>query len=400
MADVHLDSPLAGLAGSGIPEHVWKDCTRRAFANAIDLAMTEDVDFVLVAGDLYDGDWKDFNTGLFFAAQMRRLARPCFMVLGNHDAASVITRRLHLPPNVHVFPTDKAGVVELPGLGVAIHGHSFAGRAVPHDLSAGYESARPGLLNIGILHTSADDPGEHATYAPTTVSALALKGYDYWALGHIHDRRVLHEDPFVVFPGNLQGRHVRETGSKGCTLVEVREGRITLAHRDTDVLRWAQAQAAMDGADSLAEALARVGLALQEAHRGADGLPMIVRLTLEGETPLHAQFVADPAQLAAECRQIAENLGAELYLESVRLDTRPPKAHAPADADLAKLREAFEAALTDPDIAARLLGDMRTLSSALPKLPGRASFVVPQTPEDLAGLLGDAWALASHRLRQ
>ena len=93
-ADIHLDSPLAGLlARDDLPNAVIHHCTRRAFAAMIDLAREEDVAFVVIAGDLYDGDWKDFSTGLFFAEQMRRLGRLCFLLRGNHDARSLITRR-------------------------------------------------------------------------------------------------------------------------------------------------------------------------------------------------------------------------------------------------------------------------------------------------------------------
>src|SRR5271155_4391057 len=93
-ADIHLDSPLQGLARRGrIPPDITRDCTREAFRSIINLAIAEDAAFLLIAGDLYDGDWKDFSTGLFFAAEMRRLARPCFLLRGNHDARSIITSK-------------------------------------------------------------------------------------------------------------------------------------------------------------------------------------------------------------------------------------------------------------------------------------------------------------------
>ncbi len=221
-ADIHLDSPLAGLnRRSDMPDAVIGHCTRRAFAAMIDLALAEDVAFVIIAGDLYDGDWRDFSTGLFFAEQMQRLGRPCFLLRGNHDARSVITRNLTPPGNVREFSSRACETIELPGLRVALHGRSFPDRAVTEDFSAAYRQPVPGMLNIGVLHTSADDPGEHETYAPCRVADLALKGYDYWALGHIHARRVLSERPWIVFPGNPQGRHPKEPGPKGCTLVTV-----------------------------------------------------------------------------------------------------------------------------------------------------------------------------------
>ncbi|MGH7191555.1 MAG: metallophosphoesterase family protein, partial [Acetobacteraceae bacterium] len=239
-ADIHLDSPLSGLAArKDLPDAVIRNCTRRAFTAMIDLARQEDVAFVVIAGDLYDGKWKDFSTGLFFASEMRRLDRPCFLLRGNHDARSVITKNLPLPPNVREFSSRTCETFALDELGVAVHGHSFPNRAVPEDLSAGYPRPIDGMFNIGVLHTSAEDPGPHDAYAPCRPAELALKGYDYWALGHIHARRVLAERPWILFPGNLQGRHAGEPGAKGCTLVTVEDRKVTeVAHRVVDVLRW------------------------------------------------------------------------------------------------------------------------------------------------------------------
>src|SRR5450432_2283951 len=130
-ADIHLDSPLTGLSSRGsVPEHIIQHCTRRAFANLVDLAVARDVAFVIIAGDLYDADWRDYSTGRFFAREMRRLNRPCFVIRGNHDARSVIPRSLVPPPNVRVFSSRKAETFELAELGVALHARSFPDRAV------------------------------------------------------------------------------------------------------------------------------------------------------------------------------------------------------------------------------------------------------------------------------
>ena len=87
-ADIHLDSPLHGLERyEGAPVEELRSATRRAFDNLIELAIAEDVSFVLLAGDLYDGDWKDYNTGLYFVGQMRKLKEAgirVFIVSGNN----------------------------------------------------------------------------------------------------------------------------------------------------------------------------------------------------------------------------------------------------------------------------------------------------------------------------
>ncbi|MBU8542245.1 MULTISPECIES: metallophosphoesterase family protein [Roseomonadaceae] len=388
-ADIHLDSPMAGLQARGdLPPDLLRDVTRRAFAAMIDLAIAEDVAFVIIAGDLYDGDWKDFSTGLFFAAQMKRLARPCFLLRGNHDARSVITKDLSLPPNVREFSTRTCQTHELGELGIVLHGHSFPNRAVPEDLSLGYAEPRHGWLNIGVLHTSGNDPGEHETYAPCDPGMLRLKGYDYWALGHIHQRQVLAERPWIVFPGNIQGRHIRESGAKGCSLVTVEDGQVVaVEHRAVDMLRWAmlEVEAAEDSALSR-----RIAEAVSAALAAAEDRPLLARLVLTGEaTP---GLASDAERLAAECRNAAIEAGGEVHVEAVRLRTRPSRSLAAGT--LAPLRAAFEAGLADPTRVAALLAEMAALRAKVPA-PARDALDLPQDAEALARLGAEAWELAA-----
>jgi DNA repair protein SbcD/Mre11 len=395
-ADVHLDSPLAGLhVRSDLPASAIRHCTRRAFTAMIDLARAEDVAFVVIAGDLYDGDWKDFSTGLFFADEMRRLARPCFLVRGNHDARSLITRNLTLPSNVREFSSRTCETVSLADPGVALHGHSFPNRAVPEDLSAGYPAPLAGMLNIGVLHTSAEDRGEHETYAPCSVAGLTLKGYDYWALGHIHARHVLAERPWIVFPGNLQGRHPKETGPKGCTLVTVEDRQVVaVEHRTVDVLRWAAIEVDATGAD-VATLTGRIAEAVGAALAVADGRPVLARVTLLGATDLHGTLQGDTERLAAECRNAAIEADAALFVESVRVRTRPvPLAQ---DDVLAPLRAAFAAGLDDPALVRSLLEDLASLRQRLPA-PARAGVELPDSEDGLRTLAEEAWLVAADAL--
>jgi exonuclease SbcD len=242
-ADVHLDSPLRGLEQyEGAPVEEIRGASRRALENLVELAIAEQVAFVLFAGDLYDGDWKDYNTGLYFGRQMTKLREAgirAFLLSGNHDAASQLTRHLRLPDNIKILSDQKPESVSLEDFGVMLHGQGFPRRVVTENLSAGYPKPVPHLFNIGLLHTSVDGREGHEPYAPCSLEGLLSKGYDYWALGHVHRREILHQDPWVVFPGNIQGRHVRETGPKGCTVVTVRDGRVlSVEHRDLNVLRW------------------------------------------------------------------------------------------------------------------------------------------------------------------
>ncbi len=399
-ADIHLDSAMAGAArDSELPPQIAAACTRRALENLVALAIREDVAFLIIAGDIFDADWKDYSTGLFFAQQMQRLGRPCFVVRGNHDAHSVITRRLQLPPNVREFSSRTAQSFPVDGFEVMLHGRSFPDRAVPEDLSASYPDPVRGMLNIGVLHTSAEDPGgQHARYAPCSVAALQAKGYDYWALGHIHDRRILAERPWVVFPGNLQGRHPNETGAKGAMLIEVRDRAVvSVAFQALDVLRWAAVSVALDGVEAMAglAARARAGFAAEVADAG--GRPVIARVTLSGTAALHAALLADPKAAEAECRNAAIALGAEFFVQSVRIATRAPPLAQTGDA-LALLEQAFAEALGDPAVTGRLLAEYAALAQRVPRRSSGSDVDVPGDLDALRALAPDAWQIVRHAL--
>ena len=169
-ADIHLDSPQRGLERyEGAPVAECRGATRRALENLVDLAIAHKVAFVMIVGDLYDGDWPDYNTGLFFGKQMARLRDGgirVFMIRGNHDAANKMTKDLRLVDNVRVLSTDEAETVLLDDIGVAIHGQSFATRAVTENLAKSYPPRRGGYFNIGLLHTCVDGREGHDPYAP------------------------------------------------------------------------------------------------------------------------------------------------------------------------------------------------------------------------------------------
>ncbi|MEE9491773.1 MAG: DNA repair exonuclease [Gammaproteobacteria bacterium] len=324
-ADIHLDSPLRGLARyEGAPVDTIRSAPRCAFDNLIELAIEEAVAFVLLVGDLYDGDWKDYNTGLYFVERMRRLRAEnirVFIVAGNHDAASQITRHLQLPDNVTLFSTKKPEQVVLDDLNVVVHGQGFATRAVTDDLSANYPKADPNYFNIGLLHTCLDGKPGHEHYAPCTLDGLRSKGYQYWALGHVHKREVLSEDPWIVFPGNTQGRHIRETGPKGCTLVSVDADEVhTVAHRDLDVMRWMVCEVDVSACQTVEDVYDRVREDLQASIDAAAGRLLAVRLLLQGNCAVHAQLHANAEKLIQEYRALAIEIG-DVWLEKIFFKT-------------------------------------------------------------------------------
>jgi exonuclease SbcD len=328
-ADLHLDSPLIGIEEyEHAPAQRMRLATRQAFENLVELCIRERAELLLLAGDLWDVDWPDYSTGLFFAAQMARLADAKVQVVwirGNHDAQSRITRHLRkLPDNVRELGTKRAETIELGE--VAIHGQGFATQAVTDNLVLGYPAPRPGLFNVGLLHTSVSGRAGHAPYAPCTLSDLVEKGYDYWALGHVHQREILSERPWVVFPGNLQGRHARETGPKGATLVQVEGGRVeSVEERVLDVVRWARSNVAVDDLETPDDVLELVEHELRDAHAAAEGRLLAVRVVLTGRTPAHAELVRHAERWTAEVRALASGIALdEIFVEKVQIASQAP----------------------------------------------------------------------------
>jgi DNA repair exonuclease SbcCD nuclease subunit len=407
-ADIHLDSPLHGLERyEGAPVEELRGATRRAFDNLVELAIGEGVSFVLLAGDLYDGDWKDYNTGLYFIQRMERLREAgirVFIVAGNHDAASQITRQLRLPDNVTLFSTSKPETIVLDELGLAVHGQGFARREVTEDLSSAYPQANPNLFNIGLLHTCLDGKPGHAPYAPCTVDGLRTKGYDYWALGHVHSREVVSQDPWVVFPGNIQGRHVRETGPKGCTLVTVTDGEVSaVEHHDLDVLRWTRCTVDVTNSASLDDIREQVRDALQQALDDAGERPVAARLVLQGISPVHTTLHSDSVHWVQEYRALASGLGgAGLWLEKVAIETRQAVALdelLERDDALGGLLRAIDELEMDASGVEELAAEVADLRQKLPpELLGGEDRYDPTDPRYLAGLMEDIKQLLVHRL--
>lgn len=318
-ADLHLDSPLRGLARyEGAPVERIRLATREAFVNLIDLCLAETPTALLLAGDVFDGDWRDFATGLFFAGQLQRLREVNTQVVllhGNHDAASPITRELDLPKSVHVLSATAPETVHIGD--VAVHGQSFIRREVSDDLAAGYPEPVPGLLNIGLLHTALTGRPNHAPYAPTRLETLVDKGYQYWALGHVHQREVVHETPYVIFSGNLQGRHIRETGPKGATLIESDGVDVNhIQHRVLDVVRWAHVTVDVTSQREVEGVLQQAHEALASAWSDASPRLLAARVEFVGRPELYASLLHNLERFESNLRLLASDTG-DIWLEKI-----------------------------------------------------------------------------------
>jgi DNA repair exonuclease SbcCD nuclease subunit len=341
-SDLHIDSPLRGLARyDGANVGAVRNATRRALTNLVDLCLAESAAFLLLAGDIFDGDWKDYGTGLFFASELSRLRAgniPVVLIRGNHDAASQITRYLKLPDHVRELSVREPQSIELAPAGVVVHGQGFAARAVREDLALGYPRAVAGAFNIGLLHTAAGGREGHENYAPCEVQTLIDKRYDYWALGHVHQREILSREPYVVFPGNLQGRHMRELGPKGAMLVTVEQGTVqSVEHRALDVVRWELTEVDASDAQSGADAVDLVRAELARMHGACAERMLATRVVVTGATRANAALRSHAEQYVNEVRLAANDVGGgEIFVENVAFTTQSPL-------DLAKIREQNDA---------------------------------------------------------
>jgi exonuclease SbcD len=350
-ADVHLDSPLAGLGTRNEAfAALVRGATRRAFANVADLAIDEGASFVVISGDLYDGTWKDHATGQYAVSQLARLARAgirSFVIYGNHDAESRVTRHLALPEGVYAFGNRQCETVELADLRVAIHGRSYKEAATFENIASTYCLPVPGRFNLSLLHTALEGHAGHAPYAPCSVGELIASGHDYWALGHVHEASIRSESPHVVYPGNTQGRNIRETGAKGAMLVRVADGIVrNIEARACDEVRWARIASDASDASDMTELLQGLARTFGVEVSNADARPLAARLTVSARGELKRRLLADPAWFQAEVQNQASIVSDSLWIEKVTIDGRDNEPMRGLPPELAEL---LAAAIEDPD---------------------------------------------------
>ena len=337
-ADIHLDSPLRSLAlrDTGLADLIG-NATRRAFANLVELCLNEQVDALLLAGDLYDGEQTSMKTARFLAAQIKRLHEAgihVFIIRGNHDALSRITKELTFPDSVKVFG-GRADVVpmELPGLAVAVHGLSFAQPKAPDSLLPRYRPPLPGMVNIALMHTSLDGAAGHDDYAPCKASELRVAGFDYWALGHIHKRSVLEGRCKVVMPGMPQGRDIGESGQKSVTLVTIADDRsITIEERLISVAQFETVPVNLSGIEDWRDMLDQITTDLQRMRESVASEHLVVRLQLMGRTPLAWRIRGDRDLLWSEVVNHASGVG-KTWIEKIDIEGQAPAAGPAAELD-------------------------------------------------------------------
>ena len=373
-ADIHLDSPLRTLALRE-PElaGLIGGATRKAFVAIVDLCLAEQVDALMIAGDLYDGEQTSMKTARFLADQLRRLHEAgiaVFIIRGNHDAESRITRELTLPESVKVFAgRAEAVVLRRGGLDVAVHGVSFAQRHAPESLLTKFRGPHEGAVNVGMLHTSLGGSPSHDPYAPCQPAELHGAGFDYWALGHIHQRFEERGRATIVMPGNPQGRDINEAGPKTATLVTIADdGAISLEERPTSVAEFQRVAVDLGGVEDWRAALKGIETALGAARLSAKSEHLVVRLKLRGATPLAFRLRSDADKLTEDVAGVGAAVG-KTWIDKIELTCVEPSASGAARSSdpVAELRALMEREVAQSRAFQDALRDMaEDLSGHLP----------------------------------
>ncbi|MFD3447258.1 exonuclease SbcCD subunit D [Microbacteriaceae bacterium 4G12] len=262
-ADLHLDSPFKGMETS-VPPVLFermKESTFRSFSRIVDKAIQEQVDFVVLSGDLYDAETRSLRAQVFVREQLRRLHTyhiPVYIIHGNHDHLGGSWAAIEFPDNVHVFCepyVEKKPFYKNGELYAYIYGFSYHQKAVTENMTAQYTKDDSAIFHIGMLHGSLDGNTDHSRYAPFLLRELLEKQFDYWALGHIHKRSILSLQPPIVYPGNIQGRHRKESGEKGCYLVSLTEQEAAYTFLSTADVIWEEAVISIEGMETVDELL-------------------------------------------------------------------------------------------------------------------------------------------------
>jgi len=328
-ADLHLDSPFECIQ-SVAPNtaSVLRDATFRSFENVIDLAIQKRVDFLIVAGDVYDGADQSLYAKLRFYQALRRATESgvqCFVAHGNHDPWEA---EREIPDGVYRFGSEEVewGIAKREDEELAyVYGISYPSREVNENLATRFSREDDAQFGIGVLHCNVGGAPGHDNYAPCILDDLIACGMDYWALGHIHTRNVLREsEPCVIYSGNTQGRSVRELGERGCYLVDVdKTGHVETEFVATDVVRWFEEEVSITDLETPEILMDTLQERCEKVRLHADGRAAMLRIYLTGRGDLHTalgyQGVADIVTLLQGNEQDTRDF---VWVESVQDQTR------------------------------------------------------------------------------
>jgi DNA repair protein SbcD/Mre11 len=412
-ADLHLDTPFEGIAKPAprVAEAL-QQASLQAWDALVQLTLDEKAAFLLLAGDIYDGEERGVRAQLRFLRGLRMLADariPVCIVHGNHDPLH--GRRgwsavRDWPEGVTVFEAGEVGSVPVAfdeTLLATVHGISYAQRDTAENLARRFTRSGDAKIQIGLLHANVGGQKGHAAYAPCTLTDLEQTGLDYWALGHVHKSTTLRErSPWVVYPGDTQGRSPKasETGEKGALVVRCDDGKVRRTEfRPVDTVRFVACKVPVDDAADLATVHDLVVRALDETREQHQGRGLLARVMLTGRTPLSTalkrQGVVD--ELAQTLREGIDGAEPFVWLEALHDHTRAAIDRA-AVLEAGDFRAELVAAFERLSLAEAAPDDFVAGAAASLDRGDLRRVVRELDPEPAAELLDEALELALDRL--
>ena len=312
-SDLHLGSSFAGMSSN---DSELGERMRSSLFDALNAivakAREEKVDFVIFSGDIFDNSNETPLTRSRFADALAEIKVPCFIAFGNHDYKRRWEGSIPFPKNAFVFPEKvvKIKFIKNKKLAAIISGASISGPNTGEDITAAVKGTKE-AFSIGIFHCNVDAAGQDERYAPCQLSSLIQKDVDYWALGHIHKRAILHESPYVVYPGNTQGRNPKESGEKGAYLVTVKDDIVTdMEFFRTGPILWRDIELDITGKEDITEVISQI----EDVEQGS-----MLRITMTGTGNLDSMARLDPTGLSEliEART-------KCKVTRIEIQTRPP----------------------------------------------------------------------------
>jgi len=333
-ADLHLETPFKGLSDNneGLANKL-KDATFNAFRNIVNVCISRRVDFLVIAGDIFDNEIKSIQAQLRFISELKRLSDhhiPVYFNCGNHDFLDSWSPSLHMPPGIYRFGKNlECFTYQRDGMVIAdIYGISFAKKEVKENLASRYKMGdHPSPFSIAVLHGTIGPAGAHHNYAPFELGDIRSESFDYWALGHIHNKSIVYDaHPMVIYPGNPQGRDFGETGAKGCFLVDIEGGQIPqIEFIPVQTIRFEKIAIDISGIDDITLISQKVPEAFPSIEDYDATVSIILRIRFTGRTGLHAQLnkpgASEDLRNALNEDQLTED--PFLWVAQIDIDTRP-----------------------------------------------------------------------------
>jgi len=369
-SDLHLGAPFRGIsAEQGDVASALRDATLKAYENLIELCRRKKANFVVIAGDVYNAADRSIKTQLAFRDGLASLALKgieVFVAHGNHDPLQEWIASLSWPEGVHVFGSTEVEefTVKIDHVdAVRVYGISYGTKHENRNLLKKFRADKdPAIFRISVLHCNCGGQVGHDPYVPCTVRQLVETGFDYWALGHVHERLELSADPHVIYPGNTQGLSIREQGPRGCYVVDVDEaGEVSLEFCPLDVIRWKTLEMDIENFQTLDALDTFITDTLETLCEQEGDRPVVCRIRLTGSGPLYPGLgrVGAEKDLLSRVRDTVLKLEPFVYVEKVENLCRP-------ELDLARRKQ-------EGDLLAELLkisDEIRETSSVRSELEG------------------------------